>query len=202
MLIICLQPVASARAADPEPAPDTPPPAESPPTYVPPPTYESPPDDELLPRKSPQRFDLIPYFDIGFGLPTGVLGLSIEGRYGPVGLEVGGGFGLGGWQGMVQGWAHLFRTEAEADLALGIGYSTGDVQSRGDLGGLLGPESRYKPAHWLNVMVAPTLKPMANGEGVVIRLHLGAMINLAPKPSDSARVLPIVGLSFGWDIPL
>jgi len=43
---------------------------------------------------------------------------------------------------------------------------------------------------------------MHNGEGVVVRAHLGDMINLAAKPGDSARILPIVGLSFGWDIAL
>lgn len=167
-------------------------------------TVHAQPSDELeAPPHATNRFELIPLFDLGFGLPTGMLGGSIEGRYGPVGLELGAGISLGGFQWMANAWVHLFDRMSTGDLALGLGYSTGDVQSRGDSGGLFGPDGRYFPAHWLNISVCPTLKlAEADGSGLVLRAHLGAMVNLAPQASDNARILPFLGLSVGYAIGL
>lgn len=162
-----------------------------------------PSDDDAPAPPARTAFDLIPYIDFGFGLPTGILGASLEGRYGRIGLELGGGISVGGPQLMANLWVHLFDRMSIGDLALGVGYSTGDVSSRGDVGGVFGPDRRYAPAHWLNISVCPTLKIAEDdGSGIVLRGHLGAMVNLAPDAEDTARILPFLGISAGYAFAL
>ena len=167
------------------------------------PVHAQPSDDDVRPPRARTPVDLIALFNLGFGLPTGMLGASLEGRYGPIGLDVGGGISLGGPQLMANLWVHLFDRMSTGDLALGVGYSTGDVSSRGDTGGLFGPDRRYSPAHWVNLSLCPTLKLAEDdGSGLILRGQIGAMVNLAPAADDTARIMPFFGIGVGYDFAL
>lgn len=141
------------------------------------------------------------HLDLGFGLPTGMLGATLELRHDWWSVEAGAGLGIAGPQWMVQGWVHLHRADSIAGIALGLGHSQGPVSSGGDLGGLFGPTVSYDNAKWVNLLVAVggRVEPEA---GFVIRALFGAAINADPALADSARTLFSFGMSFGWDTDL
>ncbi len=153
------------------------------------------------PSPTPAEVRLAGHLDLGFGLPTGMLGATIEARHSWWSIEAGAGLGIAGPQWMVQGWVHLHPADSFGGVALGLGHSQGPVSSGGDLGGLFGPTVRYDNARWVNLLVAVGGRVDPAG-GFVIRALFGAAINADPALADSARTLFSFGMSFGWEAPL
>ncbi|MFO0749510.1 MAG: hypothetical protein U1F43_28145 [Myxococcota bacterium] len=166
----------------------------------PPPAAPATPATTAAPASMAEHaWHLVPALDIGFGFPTGFIGGHAELRSGRFSFGAGAGMGFGGPQFAFGGWASVIELDPGVSFDVGLWASHGAVQSRGDLGGIFGPDHRYSNAWWLSLPLALGLRPEVDA-GPTLRLIVGPAILLNPESGDSGVFM--LGFELGWDIPL